>query len=434
MHNLDITSEFLDSKAYAKTIAESLDLKRFPNLIRYSLIMSSSMIGLVLLFLLTALIANIYTFIERPVIELNGNQITWEPIDNAETYYVVVNNETPYATKETTYDIEVLDYSQMSIYVYAESSSRFFVRSKNSNIVYFSVSDFEFDRPRDVEVGNGLQITTNVFGIYKDYIHIPYGGKYKPVSQPSVTQSKLKFKIIDINLTQTTIEPDSNGYYELNSSTHYIVEITYLPNESFTYYLEPLLVNLNTSYTFARFESSLYQLNTTFSPNTFITLDNYVKDILLDNPHDISQNSGPAYYHLAINPHYLSIINNSDLPKSYTLIKKDMLQMDYNQTLNITEKNQVEVVKLERQIHYKTLYIKFDSRYYDIHFIDNYFRMIYVYKQASGTITYITMPLIHNSSIERIMMILIPKASPFNGQTSVQAFFEKPLEGNYLPH
>ncbi|WP_025724588.1 hypothetical protein [Acholeplasma granularum] len=432
-NNLEITPELIDTSNYAKSIADSLILKKYPNLIRYSLILSSFIMSIILIFFITALILNIQTFIERPLISMNDMIIEWDEIPNADKYYVVVNGTDIHETKDTHFEFTPLRYGVNEVYVYAENNTRFFVRSKSSNVITYEVKEFIFDGISQINTHQLYQLKINELGEAKFLFRLVYSGNYKFNFNNIVNKDEFVFKILDAD-NNTYLTPDQYGRYYLENYSNYYIEVSYIANEEIGYYVEPQQVTLNSNITLEPHKNYIYEVNTTFNDYEFITHKDYQKSVQLMHIEDIFGYPGIPPGTLSFQRQIFAVLNQTNAPRSFNLIKKSPKILNLNQTLSVTEINQVEVLKFSRQINWWTLFINYNSSYYDIHFMDNYLRKIDVYKAQSGTNQYITIPLVEKSNITHVFAILVPKDNKSESATTIDVSLIRPSEGNYYPN
>jgi len=430
-NKLDITSDFTDSKAYAKSIAESLTLKKYPYLIKNSLIVVSTIITLFILFTITTLAVTLKINLDSPYIEYNNQVISWNQIENASSYTVSINNDT-YIVNDTSFEFIPPQYGLYQIIVYANKPGFFYQKSKFSNQINYIVSEIEPIEPISIYPYNIYQVETNIIGDSIIRFNVVHGGQYE-LNFSNINSTELPiYEIINTN-SLAKINLSENQYYNLQPYITYELKFKYLRNSSFSFSLSPKVISLENLITIEPFTRYFYTVNTPMNSNQYITLLDYQNDIYINNIVSSYQGyPGIPYGTLSWENPQFEVLNQTSMPKEYQLIKKTATTLSFESKHTITEQNQVEVIRIFSEYMYKMLYVEYDSNYYDIYFMDEHLSQL-SYVKLESSLDYISIPLVHLFSVRNIYAILVPKENKEQNSTTIKFNYIKPNTGTYWP-
>lgn len=430
-NHLDISADFTDPKEYAESIAQSLTRKKHPYLIKSSLMIASAILTIGILFVITTLAFTIKIRLDNPVIEYNNDTISWNRIEHAHSYTVLINNSS-FTTTETSFDFTPTEYGLFSITVYANKPGFFYQQSRFSNTISHEVSPIALDEPILIYPNDINAIETNSIGDAKIQFEVAHSGKFKVNMFDVESLNGLTLKIYDVDSSVYLSDLD-NYTYMLQTYNTYVLELHYQRNHYITFTLEPETVSLNNTLFLDSFTNAFYNVNTALNNDQYITLLDYQNSIQINNLRVTAGYPGIPYGTLSwMNPQF-EVFNQTSMNREFELIKKSTNILNNQEKYTLSERNQVEVFKVVVPYSCNILYAEYDSDYYDIYWMDEHLTQLSNVALESST-TFISIPLVHLTTFRNVYAILVPKDNKIVGTTTIEVSFTKPETGTYWPY
>jgi len=433
-NSVEIPAQMLQTKTYALEIAASLTLKKNPNLRRYVMTSIYTLLGIFIIFIGISYILGSSTNLMTPIIELEDGLISWEPIKHADYYQVIIGDET-IETTGTFYEFEPYTYGENQIYVVAVSNSMFYNNSKaSSRLTYFMPST-----PVILETyyypDQLISLTTDELG-------------YAKYQATFINHGALEFRFVNVDkIDDLTVVVESSDetktYHGMSIQSHtftpynlYTITIRYRKDEDIQFFIGPKYESLNNQFTIKTASYENYSFRTQMESDTYITLKTYNPNIFINSIMYNVNSSTASQGKFSWMSDAIEVFNNQSLNHQLEFIKKQAQILQPGIMHNIAENSQVTIYK----VHIKDLennrlfYAEYDSRYYDIRFMDAQENQLELMTFVSGPKAYITIPLINQFLIDDIYIILIPKTGGLPEGTSLAFYNLKPETGTYWPY
>lgn len=423
----NLPAEFIDAKGYANSLADGLNIKKHPVLIKSLFISFYSVFGSITIFLLTIFTVTYLSRLDRPIVHLEGNVLSWDGILGAD-YYIVNVGDDEFRTTETTFEFVPTDYHQPQLYVTAFNSFLNLVSAESNRLNYEiteAITELEY-----YHFDHYVPLVTDELGYATLRTSFQFGGIHT-----------LSLREID-NIEQveiTNIRLDSHSVFKNVNELKIIVEpydtytfrIKHTKNTEVWLLIAPLDINLNQPKMIPSYGRGTYDINYNVEIDSYITLLNYHPQIILKDVFQDHYNLDSTYnQRFGWMTNAIEVYNGTAVNQEIQFTKKLAQPFYSNEDHFVSEINQVQIFKLrESQFsNANNLYIEFDSKYYDLHFMSDQYKKMNYHQTESG-IKRITLPIFSQSNIQAVYFILIPKEEKTTDQTRILIHTTKPDDG-----
>ncbi len=433
-NQLDIPSEFLNFKLYAKSIEEGLNFNPYHTFIRTTFIVVSTVLALFTSFFSITFLIHLIPPLYTPIIEIQDNQVYWDAIDHAD-YYRVYIDEDSFITTDTNFEFVPTKYGYTRILVVAESNN-FLVRgSKYSNPINYYVDNEYTQISNDLYSGGQVVGRTNALGEIRLHLTIASGGYHEIVFSEYMNLAEVSVDIMHRDVV-TSFGPNQTVGFYFEAFEHYIFTIYYNPMVEIEFILAPNKVASNALLSLLPRTNNPFEFVSPIVDEAFIILSNYDPNIFILPTYPIFDSTGIPNARFVWMQPMLYLYNNSDVTKTVQLITKTPTPVPVNQNYPLTETNQVKMLKLDGAQfgNQNILYIEFDSAYYDIFFMDHFLREVQSIKYESDFDKYSVPTLFRNDGYAKLYITLVPKDDKVSGSSRIKINTTLPDGMTFWPH
>lgn len=442
--------DMLSVDSYAESLMVGLKRKRYPKLFRILTIGITSLLSVSIVLMIIITDSMFAKRLNSPQVDIAAYALSWNRVENASFYEIIVNGKHFDTTTTTTYEIDLLktskeddeiDWVNPIIYgtnyvsVIAKNPHYAYIDSNGSNRVSFYIA-----QPSIQDLDN--DIITDQLG--KAYVCISFssGGLYILSFDDIFELDHLDVKIYNGEAQEPTNLISSNHEYTIdpNEQGEIMLIISYVPNQRIAATLKPFY-KLNQppeeGFLLNPMEQYPILVESIRSDDYYYVLKDYDKDISIGPKTLINFTGNLGYPSGAFIPFYADealITNYSNAIKhGIKFVEKEIVDISTREVFAIDEVNQVAIyrAKMENlQGSYRTFYIRFSSEYYDIYFMDKYGNKI-----TSGSIEKdkITAIVDRHWNAE-IYIVLIPKDEKTFGTSTIQFLDERPQNEQWWPN